>query len=215
MPKAQAVPLVDADAPKPRRRRADLPPPPAAFSTLDRRDRWTTLERIGVGEAWRAVLPPNSLLLRAVVAHPQACEIPWSSPTGERAFSVPAEWVRIVPPRKGRKAAVPMPALPKRIEGVPVPAETCIAWSEADASAEVYTTEQAVARRLCRQGFSPTPGQAGVGLSFSVPRAAVKLRPKREASEAQREAAARALGKAAGKVGVSPLPGILDAQDAG
>src|SRR5690348_11239966 len=106
MPKAQSVALIESDAPKPRRRRADLPTPPAAFFTLDKQDRWTTLERVGAGVAWRVVLPPTSLLLRAVVAHPQAREIPWHSPTGERAFAVPAEWVRIVPPRKGRKAAV-------------------------------------------------------------------------------------------------------------
>ena len=192
MPPA-ALPLLPEAGP--RRLRPDLPPPPAAWAGLTREERQTTMERVGEGAPWRVMLPPTSLLLRTVFARPADARPRWESPAGERCFEVPAAWVRVVPSRRQRSAPVAMPALPKRIDGTTVPCETCIVWTEGAATAEVYTTEAALARRLCRLGFDGTPGQAGIGLDFRVPVAAVKLRPPSAARQAQgrRRAEARAM----------------------
>jgi|GEM_PF-4577355 len=202
--------LPEAPVPQKRRPRHDLPELPTAFWKLAQDERHTTMECLGMGNPWRVMLPPNSLLLRVVLKHPEAKAVPWESPTGERMFEVPASWVRIVPRARDKRAAVPMPDMPKRVDGALAPVEVAVSWSEADDFASVYTTEVATARRLCRFGFTPEPGQAGVGLSFIVPIPVVKIRPKREVSEKRRAALAEQMAK----VRTKPLVGSFSDTDA-
>lgn len=144
-----------------------------------RADQQTTIERVGVGSPWRVVVPPSALASR-IAAMAGVVEEPWASPDGARAFTVPASFVRFILPRAGRNAAVPCPPL-----RTAAPPETGINWSAADSVAQVYTTEAAWVRKLCRAGLTPRREPAGIGWEFDAPVSAIKVRPPRVPSVAQ------------------------------
>ncbi len=80
--------------------------------------------------------------------------------------------------------------------------ETIICFNEAEKTAEVFTYRQSLIRQL--DGLTeerPTEAMrvktnAEGGVTFIVPKAWIKVKPKRVMSEAQKEAAAKAIAKA-------------------
>ncbi len=85
--------------------------------------------------------------------------------------------------------------------------ETIVNWNEAESSASVYTFNRALQEQLL-QACLDYPGQASCtadngcgGLTFSLPKKWVKVRPPRTLSSAQREALARMNSRRWGKTG--------------
>ncbi len=80
--------------------------------------------------------------------------------------------------------------------------ETIICFNEAEPAAEIFTYRPSLIRQL--DGLAeerPTEAtrvkaNAEGGVTFTVPKAWVKIKPKRIMSDAQKEAAAKAIAKA-------------------
>lgn len=103
-------------------------------------------------------------------------------PDGAVAFSFPARQLKLRLPRKKRKEPVDEPNLGGSSWNE---RELAITFNERGRKAYVYTTDPVWARKLTKQGVEWQPDPPGV--SFKIPKSAVKVYAPRNLSEDAKE----------------------------